>query len=120
MRLSGGFARRVHAMLEHLKPCSSVGFTVEIQLLDHFTRKFDATKAARGNDILVSHGKLVDVEAFIPVIGDHGLQIVYGIARVPNVAGKSGPGNLQCRATNCADWNLLRVKLAKKCFKLLV
>src|SRR5262245_19557728 len=75
--LSGGLARRVHAMFEHLEPCSSVGFIVEIQLLYHLTREFDATKAARRNDILVSHCKLVDVGVFIAVIGDHGLQIIF-------------------------------------------
>src|SRR5262245_58600370 len=92
--LSGGFARRVHAMFEHLEPRSSVGFIVEVQMLYNLTREFNAAKAARRNDIFVGHGKFVDVEVFITVIGDNGLQIIFGIAFMPNVARKSGSGNL--------------------------
>src|SRR5215467_14487536 len=79
--LSGGFTHWIHAMFEHLEPRSSIGFIVEVQLLYHLTREFDATKSTRRNDILIANGKLVDVEIFIAVIGDHSLQIVFGIAR---------------------------------------
>src|SRR5690348_3298296 len=75
--LSGGFARRVHAMFEHVEPRSSIGFIVEVQLLYHLTREFDAAKSARRNDIFVGHGKLVDVEVFIAIVSHHSLQIVF-------------------------------------------
>src|SRR5215831_18516757 len=111
--LSGGFTHWIHAMFEHLEPRSSIGFIVEVQLLYHLTREFDATESACRNDILVGHGKFVDVKAFIAVIGDYGLQIFFGIARMQDVFCQSGSGNLQRRATNRADRNSLRVKPPK-------
>src|SRR5262249_51986966 len=118
--VSGGFIHWVHAMFEHLEPCSSVGFIVEVQLLYHLTRKLDATKSTRRDDILVGYRKLVDVKVLIAVVGDHSLQVVFGIARMSDVFCQSGSSKLQGRATNRADRNSPRVKPLKERFQILV
>src|SRR4029434_418929 len=112
-RLSGGFRRRVHAMLEHLEPGSGISIIVDVQLPYHLTRKFHATEAARSYDVMVSHRKLIDVEVFIAVISDHGLQIAFRIARVPNAVSKPGSGDLQCSAANRGYQNLICMNPAK-------
>src|ERR1700747_2528222 len=103
MRLELHYASRDHSPLEHVEPHFCVGLTVKLQMAHHLAREFDAHKAARGNDLLVSRRQLIGVERIIAVAGDHCLEIRPGVAGMAKAASESGARDLQSGGADISD-----------------
>ena len=109
-----GFARRVHAMFEHLEPRLSIGFAVNIQLSYYLAPELYAAQAARRDYFLISDSKLISVKFFVFVIRNHRLQVLLRVTCVTTFARQSRSGDCQRCAADSSDRHLPRVQVAKK------